>query len=231
MDHATRPAPASRDKSRQAAAHVFEVLREEIISLALPPGTPLLRPALQERFGLSSTPIRDALLRLQEEGLVEIFPQHTTIVSLIDVESARQAQFLRRALETEIARVLSEAADAALVSELRSVIDQQEWAAKRNDLVRFWDLDLAFHAAMYRAAGIPDLWATVRRHNGQIDRLRHLHLPVEGKARQVIDDHAAIASAIEKGNATRAQECVREHLSKSIAFSPVMRQRHPRYFR
>jgi len=231
MDHATRPAPASRDKSRQAATHVFEVLREEIISLTLPPGTPLLRPALQERFGLSSTPIRDALLRLQEEGLVEIFPQHTTIVSLIDVESARQAQFLRRALETEIARVLSEAADAALVSELRSVIDQQEWAAKRNDLVRFWDLDLAFHAAMYRAAGIPDLWATVRRHNGQIDRLRHLHLPVEGKTRQVIDDHAAIASAIEKGNATRAQECVREHLSKSIAFSPIMRQRHPRYFR
>ena len=74
-----------RDRSQQAASRVFEQLRHMIVSLTLAPGTALSRSALQKEFGLSSTPIRDALMRLEEAGLVEVFPQSRTIVSLIDV--------------------------------------------------------------------------------------------------------------------------------------------------
>jgi GntR family transcriptional regulator, rspAB operon transcriptional repressor len=98
---------ASTGPSRGGALHVFEVLREEIISLRLAPRTVLSRAELQKRFGLSSTPIRDALLRLQEERLVAIFPQHATLVSPIDLGRAREAQFLRRSIELEIVRVLA----------------------------------------------------------------------------------------------------------------------------
>jgi GntR family transcriptional regulator, rspAB operon transcriptional repressor len=61
-------------RGRGGAAHVFQSLRQDIIALPLAPGTVLSRAELQHRFGLSSTPIRDALMRLQEEGLVEVFP-------------------------------------------------------------------------------------------------------------------------------------------------------------
>ena len=86
---------------------MFERLRDTIISLKLPPGSPLSRAALAEQFGVSSTPIRDALMRLDEEGLVEVFAQYATVVSRIDVGLAQQAHFLRQALELEIVRSLA----------------------------------------------------------------------------------------------------------------------------
>src|SRR5262245_15521723 len=96
-------------RSQQAASQVYEQLRDMIVALALAPGTVLSRSELQRQFRLSSTPIRDALMRLEAAGLVEVFPQSGTIVSLIDVPLARQAQFLRRAIEQEAVRVLAEA--------------------------------------------------------------------------------------------------------------------------
>src|SRR4051794_23249006 len=95
-------------RSQQAATQVYEQLREMILSLKLTPGTALSRADLQRQFRLSSTPVRDALMRLEEAGLVEVFPQSGTIVSLIDVPLAQQAQFLRRAIEQEAVRVLAE---------------------------------------------------------------------------------------------------------------------------
>ena len=103
-----RAAPRSADRldrDRQAAPQVFERLRGMIISLELPPGSPLSRVALAGQFGVSSTPIRDALMRLEEEGLVDVFPQYATVVSRVDVRLAQQAHFLRQAVELEIVRV------------------------------------------------------------------------------------------------------------------------------
>jgi DNA-binding GntR family transcriptional regulator len=107
------------DRGRQAAPQVFETLREMIISLALTPGAVLSRANLLEQFGLSQTPIRDALLRLAEEKLVDIFPQHATVVSAIDLRLAYQAQFLRRAVELEVVRTLALSEDKSFVAPLR----------------------------------------------------------------------------------------------------------------
>ena len=215
-----------RDRSQQAASRVFEQLRHMIVSLTLAPGTALSRSALQRDFGLSSTPIRDALMRLEEAGLVEVFPQSRTIVSLIDVPLARQAQFLRRSIEQEAVT-----ADAGLVDRLHAVIEEQGKWAKAGDLERFNDADLAFHKILYDAAGVPDLWALVRKRSGHIDRIRRLHLPIGGKAAQIVRDHEAIVNAISKGEPDLAQSELRDHLSRSLAFSDELRVRFPGYFK
>ena len=80
--------PHKLDRTRQAAPQVFEWLRGSILSLQLAPGTALSRAELADRFELSQTPVRDALLQLAQEGLVDIFPQHATLVSRIDIASA-----------------------------------------------------------------------------------------------------------------------------------------------
>src|ERR1700738_5442227 len=95
------------DRDRQAAPQVSERLRKLITSLTRPPASPLSRNALAGQFGVSSTPIRDALMRLEEEGLVEVFPQYATVVSRVDVGFAQQAHFLRQALELEIVKALA----------------------------------------------------------------------------------------------------------------------------
>lgn len=219
-----------RDRSRHAAPQVFDVLRSKIVSLDLAPGTVLSRTELQDRFGLSSTPIRDALLRLQEEGLVDIFPQSATVVSRIDLVQARQAQFLRRSVEQEVVRTLAAQRDRELVAALDTLIGEQQRVARAGDFDRFAVADEAFHRAMAEAAEVPDLWALIRRRSGQIDRLRRLHLPVAGKMAQILDDHGAIVRAIEAGRPAEAEEALRSHLSRSLAFSSEMRLSHPDYF-
>ena len=218
-------------RSQQAAAQVYEQLRDMILSLKLTPGTVLSRADLQRQFRLSSTPVRDALMRLDEAGLVEVFPQSGTIVSLIDVPLARQAQFLRRAIEQEAVRVLAEAPDRTLIGRLRDVIREQASLAKSKNLERFDDADLAFHKLLYEAAGVPDLWSLVRHRSGHIDRIRRLHLPIGGKANQIVRDHTAIVDAIEKREPDLAQAELRGHLSRSLAFSAELRASFPGYFK
>src|SRR6201991_3994253 len=125
------------DRDRQAAPQVFERLRGMILALELPPGSPLSRAALAEQFGVSSTPIRDALMRLEEEGLVEVFPQYATVVSRIDVGLAQQAHFLRQALELEIVKALALQHGDALMGELHGTIALQQKFAKAGDFEKF----------------------------------------------------------------------------------------------
>jgi DNA-binding GntR family transcriptional regulator len=219
------------DRSQQAARQVFEHLRDQIVSLALAPGTALSRTALQAQFGLSSTPIRDALMRLEQEGLVEVFPQSRTIVSLIDVPLARQAQFLRRSIEQEAVRGLAVDHGADLISRLEAIIREQRVLAKRGDLEAFNQADLAFHKVLYDAAGVPDLWFLVRKRSGHIDRIRRLHLPIGRKASEIISDHAAIVKAIAQRKPAAAQAALRDHLSRSLAFTDELRARFPGYFK
>ncbi len=221
----------SRERPILAAPQVFEQLRDMILSLTFAPGTELSRAALQKRFRVSSTPVRDALMRLEEAGLVDVFPQSGTIVSLIDVSLARQAQFLRRSIELEAVHTLASKPDAQVLSNLRAVIAEQKARAKAGDLKRFNEADLAFHKILFEASGVPDLWALVRRQSGHIDRIRRLHLPVKGKAAQIVRDHAAIVQAIAKGDPRLAQQKMRAHLSQSLAYSSALRARFPAYFK
>ena len=220
-----------RDRSRQAAGQVGDVLRARILSLELVPGTLLSRQALQAEFGLSSTPIRDALLQLADEGLVDIFPQHATLVAPIDVAQARQTQFLRRSLELEIVRDLALREDRSFLNDLEESLKEQEFIASRNDLDRFNAADLSFHQLTYQAAGVPDLWTFLRRQTGQIDRIRRLHLPSAGRVEQILADHSALVAAIAARDSVTAQEVLRGHLSRSLSLTGEMRREHPAYFR
>ena len=170
-------------------------------------------------------------MRLDTMGLVEVFPQSKTVVSLINVPLARQAQFLRRSIEQEAVRVLAQAPDDALVETLRATIDEQSARAKEEDFERFNELDLEFHKLLYDAAGVPDLWTLVRSRSGHIDRIRRLHLPIGDKAAQIVRDHSAIVNAIAKGQPDLAQSELRDHLSRSLAFSDELRARFPDYFK
>ena len=222
--------PAERlDRSRHAAPQVLDRLRERIVALELAPGAVVSRAELAASFGVSQTPVRDALMRLEEEGLVDVFPQHKTVVSRIDIAAARQAHFLRRAIELEVARTLALGVDGELVRRLRATIARQRDALTARDFAEFVACDQAFHRQMYEAAGVPGLWEEVRRRSGHIDRLRRLHLPVDGKAVAILRDHRRIVDAIAKRDGGLAQQRVREHMSGTLAQVDAIRARHPDY--
>lgn len=217
------------DRSRHAAPQVFEHLREQIVSLELAPGAPLSRIVLAEAYGLSQTPIRDALMRLAEEALVEIYPQHTTVVSRIDVPAARQAHFLRQSLELEIVHLLAQRPDPILYKRLQASIDLQRVSHASGEYQQFIDADQAFHRDMHIAAGVTSLWELEQRYSGHLDRLRRLHLPEAGKAERILDDHQRLLDAITAQQPERAQQVLREHLSGTLSQVAEICKRYPDY--
>jgi GntR family transcriptional regulator, rspAB operon transcriptional repressor len=226
------PAPIHQlDRQRHAAPQVFERLRAAIITMQLTPGTVLSRAELALQFGLSQTPIRDALMKLGEEGLVDIFPQHATVVRPVDIALARQAHFLRRSIELEIVHTLACAPDPHLIAVLDALIEKQQALAAGEDYAAFVEADQAFHRQMYEAAHIPDLWTLARRHSGHLDRLRALHVPIPGKTATVLRDHKAIVEAIAAGDPLAAQRALRHHLSDTLTQLDDIRSRFPHYFK
>jgi DNA-binding GntR family transcriptional regulator len=217
------------DRDRQAAPQVFERLRKMITSLELPPGSPLSRNALAEQFGVSSTPIRDALMRLEEEGLVEVFPQYATVVSRIDIGQAQQAHFLRRALELEIVKDLALEPSGQFVDELNGTVALQQKFARAGDFEKFMAADNDFHQQFYVATGNQGLWDLVRSRSGHIDRLRRLHLPTPGKAQDIVRHHRLIVKAIGANQPDDAQRHLRKHLSGTLGYLAEIRARFPEY--
>lgn len=224
-------APFRLDRSRNATVQVFEHLRAQIVSLALKPGAVLARPALCDYFGLSQSPIREALLRLEEEKLVDIYPQHQTRVRAIDLASARQAHFFRLSVELEMVRVLAAQArpapGPALGQALLDLVNRQRVCLDAGDLDDFTRIDMDFHKRMYEAAELPDLWALMRSCSGNLDRLRRLHLPLNGKAQAILLQHGRIARCIAQGDADGAEKTVRDHLSGTLQALDLLRARFP----
>lgn len=217
------------DRTRLATPQVLEHLREAIMALDLAPGTVLARQELAEQFGVSQTPVREALMRLNEEGLVDVFPQHATLVSRIDIGAARQAHFLRRAIELELVRDLALQRPEGLVEALQRQIALQQALAEAQQYGDFVAADRRFHQLLYEAAGMAELVELVGRVSGHVDRLRRLHLPTAGKTALILRDHRAIAEAIAAGDATGAQDALRTHLSGTLSAVEEIRRLHPDY--
>ena len=217
------------DRTRLATPQVLEHLREAIMALDLAPGTVLARQELAEQFGVSQTPVREALMRLNEEGLVDVFPQHATLVSRIDIGAARQAHFLRRAIELELVRDLALQRPEGLVEALQRQIALQQALAEAQQYGDFVAADRRFHQLLYEAAGMAELVDLVGRVSGHVDRLRRLHLPTAGKTALILRDHRAIAEAIAAGDATGAQDALRTHLSGTLSAVEEIRRLHPDY--
>jgi len=222
---------ASAATPQSAAARTLDSLRHRIILMDLPPDTVLSRSDLASEYNVSQTPLREALQKLESEGLVDIYPQSRTVVTRIDPAQIREAHFLRLAVETEVVRRLAEAADPALAARLRTILALQEaLAANPAELPAFQELDELFHQTMIAGAGQPGLYALLRARSGHLNRLRRLDLPGPGKIRHILEGHRHIISAIEAHDPEAAKDALRKHLSQTLNRLDLLRAEHPQFF-
>ena len=122
-----------------------DALEEDIVAGRLRPGQRLDEAGLAERFGVSRTPIREALLKLAEEGLVDIYPQHGSFVAPIRLTDVYDAQFVRESLECSAISLAAEKIDADQSRQLRAVLDRQN-AFHKDDIRRTDFIECASHA-------------------------------------------------------------------------------------
>ncbi|WP_369985046.1 GntR family transcriptional regulator [Sinorhizobium fredii] len=212
------------------AAAIYQQLHAAIVSLELKPGLPLQEKRIAEEFGVSRTPVREALLRLAEAGLVEIFPQSGTFVSRIPLSAIPEAVIIRKSLERTTVECAARVATAEDIARLDRIIARQRAHAVTSEASLFYEQDEAFHEAIAAIAGYPGIWSLVKTVKLQIDRARRLTLPVPGRMATVTEEHAAIRDAIAAHDKDRASAAMMLHLGAVIPDVEALRQHHPDYF-
>ncbi|MDS9469776.1 GntR family transcriptional regulator [Paracoccus sp. MBLB3053] len=209
---------------------VYGDLRQRIIAFELPPDMTLDRHELTEHYGVSLTPLREALQKLHLEGLVRVYPQSRTVVTRIDIPQIYEAHFLRTALECEVARNLALKPDPDLITRARSIIRMQEVVAQDpGQVTMFQELDEVFHNTMFAALGRGALHQLIRERSGHLERARRLH-NAQGRVASIISGHLAVVDEIEKGDPDAAVSAMRRHLGGTISQVEKLRSRHPDYF-
>lgn len=217
-------------KRGSASQQLHQALRDRILSLELKPGHALSRADIAAEYRVSLTPVRDALMKLEQEGLIETFPQSKTEVSRIDVGHAQETHLLRLSVELEIVRRIALMDDPNRTRAARSLLAQQVAAGDAGDLTSFVRLDHAFHLSFFETIGMANLYDLIEERSGHIDRLRNLNLPDPGKMHSILDCHGRILDRIEAGDPDGACAVVREHLSGTLQMVDVIRERYAQYF-
>lgn len=218
-----------------AAGTVYDGLRQRIVALEYPPGTSLVRSELAREYGVSLTPLREAMQLLEQDGLVRIVPQSGTLVRPIDVAQLHETQFLRVSVETEVVRVLARdpgapAAEGPLAEAGEIWHRQAALLGDTDQYGLFNQLDRAFHRALFAGVGMAGLHAMLSRRLGHLARCQRLDLPSEGKMQAILDAHRAILDAVLARDAETAAAAMRRHLSGTISRVEHLRALHPAYF-
>lgn len=194
---------------------VYRTLREQIVTLVRPPGSQLSDKGICIEFGVSRTPVREAILKLAEEELVVVRPKSGTSVAKIRPSMLENAQFLRQAIEcagiADLGRVrLSDR------RELRSILSQQEHEVDASEPSHFYALDDRFHRHLLSISGHAEAWAAVHRAKAQLDRVRYLAVSSRERKLRVLEQHRLIADAVEAESPEQAGEALERHLSDSF---------------
>ena len=211
-------------------AIIYADLRSQIISLQRRPGEPILESQIASVHGVSRTPVREAILKLADEGLIEIFPQSGTFVARIPLTALPEAIVIRKALEKTSVRHASERASRSQIVGISALLERQDEARLAGDREAFHLADEAFHAAIADAGGYPGIWRLVQQVKVHVDRYRRLTLPQEGRLERVIAEHELILARIEAGDATGGALAMAVHLDGLAADIPDIRRLNPDYF-
>ncbi|WP_246571542.1 GntR family transcriptional regulator [Kineosporia corallincola] len=207
---------------------VYESLRRRILGLELAPGAALSENDLAAEMGVSRTPVRESMILLSEEGLVQVFPKVGTFVSRVDATRVADAQFLREAVELAALEDIPATPDPDLVAALRENLERQQVAG--TDREEFFRLDEEFHHALLRLSGHGNSWSTVASAKGHLDRARRLGLYDAASPRPFVEQHADVLTAVLSGDTEAARTTLRGHLRAVFEDVERVRRRSPELF-
>jgi DNA-binding GntR family transcriptional regulator len=221
------PAEPGSDRRATIAVQVHDRLRHWIIEGIFAPRQAVSEHELAAALGVSRTPVREALGKLEREGLVQIVPQYGTFIAPIRTDDVYASQFVREALECA---ALPEAVRRCTPNDarrLRLLVQHQREA--ESDAACF-AADEAMHALLMSIAGQDRAWRIVQTARLHLDRVRRLAVRRPGRREAMLAEHAALVELVARGDAAGAVAAMRSHLRGAFeAIEPVMSE-HPRYF-
>jgi DNA-binding GntR family transcriptional regulator len=203
-----RPLPPSRTTPDLIA----DAIREAIARGEPPPGGALRQELLAERFGVSRIPVREALRRLEAEGLVVVYPNRGAYVSRLDADELREIYDLRIMLECDL---LERAVGALSADDLTSIARAMAIAEENAPGPRWSEFDDAFHLALYAPARRPRQLAMVATLRGAVKHYRRAHQTLPAKTEEWLRDHRRILAACRRRDRDAARDRLARHLARA----------------
>ncbi len=229
------------DRQSRVAPQAYEILREAIISMRLRPGVALSENEIAKQIGTSRTPVREAFIRLADEGHVVVVPQLGTFVAPIDLAEVVEAVFIRENLESAAAIDCIPRMNPHLAGRIDSVLERQRHAVERADQAAFLETDASFHRLLFEAGGHRRAWSVVELARRHLDKVRILQLqtwadgsdpsaPEGASLAGAMAQHRRIFAAVQSGDAERVRSEMRRHVESPLSAAPLLAARLPELF-
>ncbi|MEY8356201.1 GntR family transcriptional regulator [Lachnospiraceae bacterium 54-53] len=217
----------SKETGREYA---LRMLKDNIIHLDLIPGSMLSENELSSEMHLSRTPVREALIELSKVGIVEIYPQKGSVVSLIDYKLVEEARFMRSVLEGAVVELACKVATEEDITGLLENVKLQEFYLENRSSQKLLELDDEFHQMLFHMTSKDQIYQLMDSITIHFDRIRSMSLEAV-KDLKTISDHQAIVEAIIAKDGDGAKMLMEKHLSRYKIDEEALRSRYPGYFK
>ena len=209
--------------------YVYDTVKKNIISLKLEPGTLISEKEIADQLQVSRTPTREAFIKLAEEGLIMIYPQKGSYVSLIDIDQVEEARFVRITLEIAVLKIACETFTDQDIAELEVLLAEQKIYSDRNNYEKMHELDEKFHETIFFKCGKQRTWSVIQQMQVHYKRFRNLLLAVYFDWEMIISQHARIVESIRRRDKEMAERELRQHVKTRFETDELMRK-YPNYF-
>ena len=209
---------------------VYQWLRDEILAFRMQPGMFIDKVEICEKLAVSKQPVTAALTRLEQEGLVEIYPQRGSYVARLRLGSMTESLFIRGALESAAVRRIAGEGNEVLVRGLQRNLEAQDQALSADNLARYYQLDVEFHSAIARAVPFAQVARQVDIGLATVKRCHELFRPDAQSLRESYERHRRIVAAIAAGEAAAAAAEMDAHVADYAAMLKGFAEARPELF-
>ncbi len=200
----------------QKAARAYEFIKQRILTFQLSPGVKISDEEVAHQLGSSRTPVREALQRLAEQGLVEARPHRGFVVKAFSRREVRDHYVLRECLESLAVKLAARHAEEHEIQALRELLETYPALMKDQDLVRFNDADERFHDGIALASKNQVLYETLRQLQGRIRIIRRYDHLRSSSFQETYEEHLEILDALTKRQGARARKAMSRHILNSM---------------
>lgn len=205
------------DSFRPLGEIVYESLRDAIVNQVLKPGERLMETDLADEMGVSRTPVREAIRRLELENYVVMIPRKGAYVAGLSIKDINDVFEIRGALESLAAGLAAQRATDEDIKEMELNLAMEASHFETSDLIKTIEEDTKFHDLIFNASKNSRLLGMVKELREQVQRFRTTTLAVPGRMKFALDEHKAIVEAIANRDIEAAQKAASEHIQSAEA--------------
>jgi len=209
---------------------IYDEIVNKILTFKLIPGQVINAAEIAKEIGVSITPVREVFIRLEIEKLIEVRPQSSTSISLIDLNFVQQVVYMRHVLERDITFTLCELLRGKIPAEVEKNFNRQREAIEEGDIESFILYDNDFHRMLFRLCGHEAVWDIIERSKLHYVRLRYLDTSQPNALERIYKQHVSIIEDVRESNKSALDELLREHHFFDLESHNSLLEKYPDYF-